>query len=358
MLNRKDFKEFRWVSKVNVLVVCQFFENIIFNYFCSFIKVMKTRKKVFFLLIICCFASCKSAFYKQEVGIKNNNEVNYIPYYLEMYKADSLFLAKNYMQSYKILDKLFKKYPPHNTEGYYEYSNYLASAVMSRYNKNYKEKVIYGLKKFGSVMPYHKEAFKLKDSILNTSGLTEKEITIYSEEYKSNINWELRKQLEQIAEEDTFIRFKKTKGQERIDEFAKYSQLHKEQLKRIFTNYGFPTFQLIGSDNDSDKTARIFAVIMHQDTKQIREWLPMLYQELLKGNIEPNDYASVYDRMLWIECLENKSTVQQYYGSLTKSFTDPTFSPPVQNPTKIDSLRESIGLFNRGYNVWREKMVK
>jgi hypothetical protein len=51
-------------------------------------------------------------------------EVNYIPYYLKVYEADSLYIIKDYKKSYDILDSLFKKHEPLQMANYYEVNNY------------------------------------------------------------------------------------------------------------------------------------------------------------------------------------------------------------------------------------------
>lgn len=62
-----------------------------------------------FIFTIFLLMSCKAKQISQE-----EKSLNYIPYYLQVYKADSLYMTKNYKQSYEILDKLFKKYKPLN----------------------------------------------------------------------------------------------------------------------------------------------------------------------------------------------------------------------------------------------------
>ena len=59
------------------------------------------KKTIFLLYVVSITISCKSNFSK--IG---DVKSNYIPYYLKVYKADSLYLTKNYQQSYEILDSL------------------------------------------------------------------------------------------------------------------------------------------------------------------------------------------------------------------------------------------------------------
>ena len=62
---------------------------------------LKNSKVGMFFLISISFISCKSY---QKIGGENSN---YIPYYLKVYEADSLFLLKNYSSAYEKYDNVF-----------------------------------------------------------------------------------------------------------------------------------------------------------------------------------------------------------------------------------------------------------
>ena len=74
---------------------------------------LKNSKVGMFFLISISFISCKSY---QKIGGENSN---YIPYYLKVYEADSLFLVKNYSLAYDKFDSLFKYYEPINMPLYF-----------------------------------------------------------------------------------------------------------------------------------------------------------------------------------------------------------------------------------------------
>ena len=99
--------------------------------------------KILFFLISIFLISCKSY---QKIGGKNSD---YIPYYLKVYEADSLFTLKDYQGSYKILDDLFKKYDAKNTVSFYEYGTYLASCLMTGNTENIDIKVRKSYRDFG-----------------------------------------------------------------------------------------------------------------------------------------------------------------------------------------------------------------
>lgn len=73
-------------------------------------------------LLFCCGGSKQLALAENS---EVKEEVNYIPYYLKVYEADSLYLTGNHQRSFEILDSLFKKYEPINL--FDEINQYLVS---------------------------------------------------------------------------------------------------------------------------------------------------------------------------------------------------------------------------------------
>ena len=89
-------------------------------------------------IMVTALVSCKSSYIR--IGDEN---ANYIPYYLKVYEADSLFIVGDYERSYEILDSLFKKYEPINIDGYEEYLIYIASSIeLNNIKKNRLRKKI------------------------------------------------------------------------------------------------------------------------------------------------------------------------------------------------------------------------
>ena len=119
-------------------------------------------KKVIVSLIISALivSSCKIS--KDVENVKVIKEVNYIPYYLKVYEADSLYLIKNYERSYSILDSLFKVYKPLNLEKYKEYETYISSAFALDMKINFKDSILKSIENYGSNSRYFKY-----DSLMN-----------------------------------------------------------------------------------------------------------------------------------------------------------------------------------------------
>ena len=145
------------------------------------------RCKIFFVCIcVLCSFSCKSTYTK--IGDK---EANYIPYFSKMYEADSLYLVENYQRSYEILDSLFKKYEPVNSED--EYFTYVASKIMlDKKPKEIKKDFTYLIENFGNQDGHiERSNEKIKKLIvkIDTFGIDTKKAT---EKYKKSIDIPLR----------------------------------------------------------------------------------------------------------------------------------------------------------------------
>ena len=118
-------------------------------------------------------------------------DTNYIPYFLKVYEADSLYLTKEYNKSFTILDSLFKKYKPLNLEKYKEYETYISCAFLLEKKINYKDSILKSIQNYGSNPRYFKY-----DSILNLaylhSKISKKESLESNKIYLSKLNFSLR----------------------------------------------------------------------------------------------------------------------------------------------------------------------
>jgi len=290
---------------------------------------MKTQKTILLICsILFVLISCKSSYTR--IGDQN---ANYIPYYLKVYEADSLFIVGNYQKSYEILDSLFKKYEPVEIEGYYEYSNYVFSAVLSGKNKNLKKIAKKGYINNGDLNAIRVTILKKLDSINAVIGLNKKEIEKYKRFYNKNINWELREQIHQMSKEDQAIRHEDNID---MDKLGKLARIHEKMIVEIFNKYGYPSSKKIGFGEET-----LSAFFLHTDPEDYRVnyLLPKLKDYITKGYEAPSVYASVYDKWFFFN---NK----KYY-----------YSPPkdheVFKGAKLDSVRKSIGLPHLKYSDWR-----
>ncbi|WP_445457475.1 hypothetical protein [Flavobacterium sp. HNIBRBA15423] len=304
-------------------------------------------KNIFFLLLIYLFfISCKGSYTK--IG---DAKANYIPYYLKVYKADSLFLNGKYVESYKILDNLFKRYEPINIEGRtYEYGTYLASAVMSGNIENLKDKVIYGYENFGSISNSSYKSYYYTDSILKTINFSNAEIDSLRNIYHSKVNSNLRNEIVEMVNEDQLAR-----NNSDAENIIKYSKIHKDKIKKILDEYGYPSYKIIGSNNghEFNELATFDLLFLHQNNDFLEEILPFLLENVKKGKIGPEEYATIYDRYIWNKTSEIEG--KQYYGSYTNKGKP---SLPLKEVKKISKIRQSIGLPSLEYVLWRYNFYK
>lgn len=289
-------------------------------------------------LFIISFSSCKTSKINSNNSIAKK-EANYIPYYLKVYEADSLFLTNNYQGSYKILDSLFQIYEPANMENYYEYGNYIASSVMTGHSKDIDEKIKFSCSNFGGIPLFHPDSGKLYDTISKVSKIPREEVMKLMESYTKRKDSVLRKKIEIMDYEDQSVRMPK------IDTVGMlfFEKKHQKEIAEIISKYGYPSRRILGNLNNSQGRPISFTTIfLHQKDHIKKKYLPMLLENLKKGAISPSEYADIVDK---IYMTENKSL----YGSF------PDF--PLLYPKKIDSIRKTIGLPRYGYENWAYKKV-
>lgn len=302
--------------------------------------------KIVLVSVLVFLISCKSNY--TCIGDK---KANYIPYYLKVYEADSLFLVNDFEGSYKILDSLFKRYEPINMGGYYEYGNYLASSVMIGKTKNINNKIKKSYTDFGGIPIYHYDSSKLKNTILGHSKFSKEELNGFKQIYLSGLNLELRHKIERMINED-----QEASANMAEDSVLFYRKKHKKELDDIFLKYGYPNLKTIGSDNYFENSADLSVLLIHQDVKEKEFFLEIMLDNLKKGNCMPSEYATVYDRKIWTQTETKQS--KQYFGSFI-NIKDGSLSIPVLNPKQLDSIRKSIGLKNScTYDWWRNNKMQ
>lgn len=310
----------------------------------------KKMRKIVLLILCLCILSCKSAYTR--IGDK---KANYIPYYLKVYEADSLFLVNNYKRSYEILDSLFKKYEPISLEGYIsEYGDYLASAVMTGNTKNFRKKVVYGFENFGSIDNSKIDTYRYTDTIIKTAKITPEEIDSLVQKYNSKLNLSLRNELLQMIKEDQFIR--KNGVENEIVEIEKMKMVHREKIDAIFSTHGYPSYRLLGANIGSEfEDVVVFHILLlHQDNNYLEKIMPFLLESVKQGKMFPEDYAIVYDRYTLNKVTNSEN--YQFYGTYTNMKGIPI--PSILYPEKIASLRKAIGLPSIKHKIWKRKYLE
>jgi hypothetical protein len=300
--------------------------------------IMTVQRILFLLCLTTFFFGCRK---KDTVAKEVKQTVNYIPYYLKVVEADSLFQIRNYQKSYAILDNLFKRYKPIQTEEYWEYSTYIASAVMTGHTENINKMMKKSITDFGNFSICHRDADQLYDTLIKVSKFTESDFVDLTKVYSKKINLSLRKKIEIMLTEDQSVRIPKLN----YEGMKHFEEKHKKQIEEIISKYGYPSYQVIGHNGyDTNQPIHFYPIFLHQSIEIKDRYLPMLLDNLKKGKCSPYEYAFIFDKA-YIEKNNNKG----YYGVISEYRLD--------YPKKIDSIRKSIGLPRYGYEKWRDKLI-
>lgn len=293
------------------------------------------------LLFTCIFTtllSCKSSY--THIGDKS---ANYIPYYLKVNEADSLFLVGDFKKSHQILDSLFQKYEPANTNRFYEYGIYLMSCVAVNDTMDIKNKMAYSFKKFGAthapIFPDVESTFLYniyrKDSVYFLK---------HRDKYLKRIDYSLINKLQQMVKLDQSDRCLNTTENQKI--IKAIDSINKIKLKDVIKNNVYPNYYIIGYfDPDINEFADISALLLHQDRGTVFKYLPIIEDAVKKGKCSPYEYAIIYDKCMWVYGNENEK--QKFNSFLTDS------------KQEIDSVanknRKNIGLPSVRYFKWKNE---
>ncbi|NBL64775.1 hypothetical protein GV828_06120 [Flavobacterium sp. NST-5] len=284
-------------------------------------------KKVAFAVLSCLsLISCKTT------KIKLDREVNYIPYYVKVYEADSLYLEGDYAKSYIILDSLFKKFKPINREVYSEYEAYIATSVATNNTKNVKDLVRTSFEKYGSrVIDF--EADSLLMESIRLSGWNSSDLKLFSEKYRKKIKIDIRKQVAEIMRRDQEVRLIEHIDIEKLREVDNVNDF---TLRNIIKKYGFPHKGVIGGSGFDENYVNLGGFFKHvADSSFFNFYLPILTDLSKKGKCEPSLFTGRVDRKL----INEKK--KQLYGS----YRDDDYKlMPLIDEKKVDSVRKSVGL--------------
>lgn len=309
-------------------------------------RLIKILGILVFMLLLAISFSCKTSEVKKS---KTAGEVNYIPYYLKVYEADSLHLVGNYKQSQSILDSLFKKFEPVNLSFYNEYFTYYKNKILL---EDF-DKIDVVLKKLvrnhGFNVGLH-ENDSLNSIAIKKAKFTRKDLDGFYKDYVEDLNLEYRYAIEKMIENDQRVRLAMPRNKE---EWGKVDTENAEKIKLLIAKYGYPSRKKIGSPSFTDKSCNVSTLFLHA-TKEAREGyiLDLMLESLKKGECEPYDFAVVYDKYLYVS---GKHDGKVLYGELREK--KKSIDLVVVNPKKIDSIRRSVGLEHLEYKRWKYKIL-
>ncbi len=268
--------------------------------------------------------------------VDNNSlkkEINYIPYYLKVYEADSLYLVKNYKKSYDILDSLFALYEPLNMSIYYELKTYYSAKIIL--NKNIE---LNDFSRLVSKYGFTKEMIE-NDSLLNDYCQKNNffELQNYDDLRAKNLkslNLSLRNEIIEMIAQDQLYRRTDFDKQNKID------SINAKKIIKIFDDFGYPNEFLIGNSSIDKMYVGIEALLLHtRDNERLNYFMPKVLEYIKKGKASPKIYANMRDQF---ELYHDK---EQFYGSYDNKTNTPV--------NEMNRRRKEIGLPCYGYEKWR-----
>lgn len=316
---------------------------------------MNWRKTLTYMIVGCalglffCCGGSKQLSSGENTEVKK--EVNYIPYYLKVYEADSLYWTNNHNESYIILDSLFNQYKPINLLD--EINQYLVSSYLT--NKfNGKDKYIELIfKEWGFI----KEDFDTYPEIellckeLNIDDLTMNEWENFYINCK--VDYELRKQVEALVDLDQLYRKKNNQDLSKLDSIDKLIQ---PQIINILEKYGYPNRKMglgiLRLKGEEYKFLEIQTILKHTNDSLRENYLfEKLLSEVKKGNVLPIVYGSVVDQYFVY------NDEPQLYGTMYRIYPDELVKLKY-NITETKKIRKEYGMYpNPLYQVWRNNQI-
>ena len=289
-------------------------------------------KQLLWIFLFTVILSCKT------------REVNYIPYYLKTYTADSLYITGDYQKSFKILDDLSKNYALLNPIETRDLELYIKTAQLTG-NYGVLKPAIKNLVSTWDYRPEHIEYDSLMKEAWKKANISEKEIQKWEEICKRNINWTLRDTLITMTTNDQI--FRKGSGVDLVRDSVDIS--HKNLLINIFEKYGYPDFRMVGYPKDGERTdlGTIYLHIFDQLTDEEFEYYKThLLKYIKEGKANPNYLANLVDRTTYTN--EHK-TIYGTYGTHI-SWGDKMVE---FDTIEINRNRKSIGLPSVEYQQFK-----
>lgn len=297
------------------------------------------KKLIVLLTAITLLFSCKSNYTR--IGDKN---ANYIPYYLKVYEADSLFIVGNYKKSHKILDSLFKIYEPVNDDVLYEYGTYLMTSVINNDTLDIEKKISFSYKNYGGMLtptnPYE-SYLKLQKYYLKRS----QHYQNLRKKYLNKIDYKLLSELRLMLELDQKHN-RCTNDVDLINKVNISDSINREKLDKIIKTKIYPNYHFLGyPEQELNNFVNISTLLLHQDSQTIEKFLPIIMDAVIKGKCNPIVYAFLHDK--YVVMYNNKEIKQKY-----NEFSDEI---KIEKNSIVKTNRRLIGLPSINYLNWKSQ---
>ncbi|WP_300673617.1 hypothetical protein [Soonwooa sp.] len=271
-------------------------------------------KYILFLALVFCVVSCK-------------HDHNYINYYNEVYRIDSIYrFKKDTLSAIGQYRKLFKKYEPVQNVRLQEYENFIR--LSDKYKLKFGgKKALYKL--IPQVAPYWK--YKRQDPVF--IGLYKKYGIDSLEMERKFTDWKkgLNKQLV-----DSFsIAFDRSQGLQQSDSLGSLRKLESKKNADLmlwtFKNFGYPSLQKIGLYGNNEVFMPMSSFLSRLAESEDYDYFKTKLLDYIKsGECPPRDYIDM---------------VEMYNASHKKDTEYGIYYPTdyVLDSVKIDRSRKLIG---------------
>lgn len=126
---------------------------------------------------------------------------------------------------------------------------------------------------------------------------------------------------------------KKIKLFSTITKMQQHDKRNQAYLKAIFTNCNWP------KDLSKEAHTSIYLILQHSDDALMREYYPKVEEMVALGYLDPDDAATMFDR------LQMNANLPQRYGTQTfENTNNQNVVWPIEDIDQLDILRNSVGL--------------
>ncbi len=190
--------------------------------------------------------------------------------------------------------------------------------------------------------------------------ISNEELNGFYKIYLSTIDYELRKELEEMAKTDQECRRNLRRNKDSLmhsvleKKIVEIDSLNNIKIKEIFKKYkGYPYPLFTGNSEIKENVYDIYVymdiIILHQCTEGVsydREfYMNFLYNEMKKGKFDPVEYAICYDRIHL-----NKETEKFLFSDSKKKD-----KLSIVEKREINKMRRKHGIFSIEYQIMKNK---
>ena len=290
---------------------------------------VKNMKQIITLLLISGLVGCS----------ESTTDCNYITdYYPKIYEAELHYYQKDYQRAFEIYTTAFNSCEPKNTPVHNEINKY--SEICAILGKD--ELALKFIKKRidqGSEIKWIQQD-PIYDRVLNSEN-GKKLVLEYEQsraDYLSNINLQLRNELQRMIELDQQHNMTPAKDS--------MFRANDNRLVEIFEEYGYPNGEVIGGYNIDRTSSNPHILLLHSsDSIRLNYFIPKMLKFVKDGAAPPQELGSLYDNLELFN--GNPQTHGTYEGSeLISSLSEVDANrqriglPTLEIAKKLDSLRQ------------------